>query len=63
MKKQYIAPKTLIISLNNQCALMAGSITEPLQSTNVQDGDGFVQHGRASRFSYYDDEEFDEEQF
>ena len=60
MKKQYIAPETLIISLNNQCALMAGSITETLQSTNVKDGDGFVQHARAGRFGYYDDE-FDEE--
>lgn len=61
MKKQYIAPKTLIVNLNNQCALMAGSITETLKTTGVRDGDGFVQHGRASRFSYYDDEEFDEE--
>ena len=39
---------------------MAGSITETLQSTNVQDGDGFVQHVRASRFDYYYDDEFDE---
>ena len=61
MKKQYIAPKTLIVNLNNQCALMTGSITEELKSRNVKDGDVFVQHGRASRFSYYYDDEFDEE--
>ena len=60
MKKQYIAPETFIVNINNQCALMAGSITETLQSTNVQDGDGFVQHVRASRFDYYYDDEFDE---
>ena len=60
MKKQYIAPETFIVNINNQCALMAGSITETLKSTNVKDGDSFVQHARTSRFGYYDDE-FDEE--
>mgnify|MGYP003498674461 CR=1 FL=1 len=61
MKRQYIVPKTLIVNLNNQCALMTGSITEELKSGNVKDGDGFVQYGRASRFGYYYDDEFDEE--
>ena len=40
---------------------MTGSITEELKSGNVKDGDGFVQYGRASRFGYYYDDEFDEE--
>ena len=58
MKKQYIAPKTLLVNINNQRALMAGSITERLKTTDVMDGGGFVQHGRAAEFVYDDD--FDE---
>ena len=50
MKKQYIAPKTLLVNLNKQRALMAGSITERLKTTDVMDGGGFVQHGRAAEF-------------
>ena len=58
MKKQYIAPKSLLVNLKKQGALMAGSITERLKTTDVMDGGGFVQHGRAAEFVYDDD--FDE---
>lgn len=58
MKKQYIAPKTLLVNLNKRCVLMAGSFTERLKTTDVMDGGGFVQHGRAAEFVYDDD--FDE---
>ena len=59
MKKQYIAPKTLIISLNNQCALMAGSFNETLKTESVSDGDGFTQYGRQGRFSDWNEEDFE----
>lgn len=58
MKKQYVAPKIIIESLNDQCALMAGSFTETLKTTDVRDGGDFVQHGRAAWFA---NDDFDEE--
>lgn len=57
MKKQYIAPETIIVELNNKVALMAGSINEELKSTEVRDGDGFVQYGRQASFSDWDEED------
>lgn len=59
MKKQYVAPKIIIESLNDQCALMAGSFNEPLKPSSVRDGDDFVQYGRQSRFSRWEDEDFE----
>lgn len=56
MKKQYIAPETIIVELNNKVALMAGSINETLKSTEVSDGDGFVQYGRQASFSAWDED-------
>ena len=56
MKKQYIAPKTFIVNINNRRALMAGSFNKPLMPSSVKDGDGFVQHGRQARFSDWDED-------
>ena len=46
MKKQYINPETTVVLLNTQCQLMAGSITETLQTTEVDDDMGFIQNSR-----------------
>lgn len=56
MKKQYIAPETIIVELNNKVALMTGSFNETLQSTEVSDGGGFVQYGRQASFSDWDED-------
>lgn len=56
MKKQYIAPETVIIEINNKTALMAGSINETLKTTDVSNGDGFVQYGRQASFSDWDED-------
>lgn len=59
MKKQYVAPKIIIESLNDQCALMAGSFTETLKTMDVMDESSFEQYGRQGRFSDWDEEDFE----
>ena len=61
MKKQYIAPKTFIVNINNQCALMAGSLTETLKTMDVMDESSFEQYGRETWFA--DNDDFDEDLF
>ncbi len=56
MKKQYINPETTVVVLNTQCQLMAGSITETLKTTEVDDDMDFVQCGRGVNV-WGDDEE------
>jgi hypothetical protein len=55
MKKQYINPETTVVVLNTQCQLMAGSITERLKTTEVDDDMDFVQCSRG--FDLWDDDE------
>lgn len=55
MKKQYINPETTVMVLNTECQLMAGSITETLKTTKVDDDMEFVQYSRGN--SLWDDDE------
>ncbi len=56
MKKQYISPLTLVVAVTESYAILAGSVTEALKTTEVSDGDtDFTQYSRGS--SLWDDDE------
>lgn len=57
MKKQYINPETTVVLSDTQDQLMAGSITETLKATEVDDNMDFVQHSRGFDHWDWDDEE------
>lgn len=56
MKKQYISPETTVVVLDTQCQLMAGSITETLKATEVDDDMDFVQSSRGFDLWDWDEE-------
>lgn len=55
MKKQYINPETTVVLQDTQDQLMAGSITETLKATKVDDDMDFEQYSRVN--SLWDDDE------
>ena len=59
MKKQYISPLTLVVAVTESCAILAGSVTETLKTTEVSDGDtDFTQYSRG--YTLWDNEEEEE---
>ena len=61
MKKQYANPLTTTLVIDTQLQLMAGSVfNETLKTTEVNDGDDFVQGSRQSSNVW--DDEFDEDE-
>ncbi len=56
MKKQYISPLTLVVAVTESYAILTGSVTEALKTTEVSDADtDFTQYSRGS--SLWDDDE------